>query len=122
LLAGIFIILGGSVWCLWLDGHWDMGWMEGMMHGWEEHTHSWGFENTISYSMGLLGIVFGVIVIILAVMLHKDPTQHTLWGTLVIVFSVASILGCMGGLGVGLTLGVIGGILAVLWKPEEKQT
>jgi hypothetical protein len=32
---------------------------------------------------------------------------------------VSSILSCMGGLGVGLLLGVVGGTLAVLWKPEE---
>ncbi|MDH5461131.1 MAG: hypothetical protein OEZ29_02665 [Candidatus Bathyarchaeota archaeon] len=117
LMAGIFIILGGSVWCLWLDGHWDMGWMEGMMHGWEEHTHSWGLEGTISYTMGLLGIIFGVIVVILAIMLYLSPLQHQLWGALIIVFSVMSVLSCMGSMGIGLLLGIIGGVLAILWKP-----
>jgi len=118
LLAGIFIILGGSVWCLWLDGHLDMGWMEGMMHGWEEHTHTWGFEGSISYSMGLLGIVFGVIVIVASVMLYLNPNQRQLWGALIIAFSVISVLSCMGGMGIGLILGIIGGVLAILWKPS----
>jgi len=119
LLSGIFIILGGSVWCLWLDGHWDMGWMEGMMYGWEEHMHSWGIEGAASYTMGILGIVFGVIVILWAVMLYTNPRQHELWGVLIIALSVISVLSCMGGMGIGLVLGVIGGILAILWRPGK---
>jgi len=116
-LAGIFIILGGSIWYLWLDGHLDMGWMEGMMHGWEEHMHTWGFEGAISYSMSLLGIVSGVIVIVASVMLYLNPNQRQLWGALIIAFSVISVLSCMGGMGIGLILGIIGGVLAILWKP-----
>jgi hypothetical protein len=95
-----------------------MGWMEGMMHGWEEHTHSWGFEGSISYSMGLLGIGFGAIVIVAAVMLYFNPKQHQLWGALIIAFSVVSVLSCMGGMGIGLILGIIGGVLAILWRPH----
>jgi len=93
--------------------------MEGMMHGWEEHTHSWGFEGPFSYSMGLLGIAFGVIVIVASVMLYLNPNQRQLWGALIIAFSVISVLSCMGGLGIGLILGIIGGVLAILWKPSD---
>ena len=99
-----------------------MGWMEGMMHGWEDHTHTWGFEGAISYSMGLLGIVFGVIVIVTSVMLYLNPNQRQLWGALIIAFSVISVLSCMGGLGIGLILGIIGGVLAILWKPSSVTT
>jgi hypothetical protein len=52
-------------------------------------------------------------------MLYKNPVQHELWGTLIIVFSVVSVISFMGGMGIGLLLGIIGGILAVLWKPQE---
>lgn len=121
LLSGVFIILGGSVWCLWLDGHWDMGWMEGVMHGWEEHMHSWGIEGSASYTMGVLGIVLGVIVIVSAVMLYMNPIQHELWGALIIAFSVISVLTCMGGMGVGLVLGIIGGIVAIFWRPRKNR-
>jgi len=118
LISGVFIILGGSVWCLWLDWHWDMGWMDDFMHGWDDHMHSWGFEGTISYTMGVLGIIFGVVVIISAVMLYLNPSQRQLWGALIISFSVISVLSCMGGMGIGLILGIVGGVLAILWKPE----
>jgi len=117
LLSGVFIILGGSVWCLWLDGHMDMGWMEEVMHGWEEHMHSWDIENSASYTIGVLGIVLGIVVIVSAVMLYINPIQHELWGALIIAFSVISVLSCMGGMGIGLVLGIIGGILAILWRP-----
>lgn len=120
LLSGIFIILGGSVWCLWLGTHWNMGWMDWMMHEWDEHMHEWNMGG-IAYAMGIVGIVFGAIIIVAAVMVYITPKQHVLWGTLIIVFSVISVLGCMGGLGIGLILGVIGGVLAILWKPEKRE-
>lgn len=118
LLSGIFIILVSAVWCLWLVTGWGVGWMEGMMHGWEENMHPWNIEG-MTYIIGIVGIIFGIIIIVSAVMLYINSTQHVLWGALIIVFSVISIISCMGGLGVGLTLGIIGGILAILWKPKE---
>jgi len=94
-----------------------MGW-SGMMHEMEEHMPWWNFGD-IAYIMGILGIIFGIIIIAVAVMLYINPTQHELWGALIIIFSVISIISCMGGMGIGLLLGIVGGILAVLWKPEE---
>lgn len=118
LLSGLFIALGGSLWCLWLDGYWSFSWMDSMMHGWDDHMHGWNLGG-LAFPMGILSIVFGVVIVVSAVMLYTNPKQHELLGALIIVFSVVSILGCLGGLGIGLALGIIGGILAVLWKPEE---
>jgi len=58
-------------------------------------------------------------VIVAAVMLYVNPRQDLLWGALVIAFSVISAASWMGSLGLGLVTGLIGGILALLWKPEE---
>jgi hypothetical protein len=118
LLSGVFIVLGGSLWCLWSGANWEMGWMGMMMHEWDEHMNGWNTESA-TYTMGIFGIVFGVIIVVLAVMLYTNPVQHELWGALIIVFSVISVLSCMGGMGIGLILGVIGGILAILWKPAK---
>jgi len=79
-----------------------MGWM-GMMHEMEEHMPGWNFGD-IAYIMGILGIIFGIIIIAVAVMLYTNPTQHELWGALIIVFSVISVISCMGGMGIGLLL------------------
>jgi len=94
-----------------------MGW-RGMMHEMEEHMPGWNFEG-IAYAMGILGIIFGIIIIAVAVLLYTNPAQHELWGALIIVFSVISVISCMGGMGIGLLLGIVGGISAILWKPEK---
>jgi Family of unknown function (DUF6114) len=55
-------------------------------------------------------------------MLNSKPEEHSTWGTLILIFSVLSIFGgAMGGFGVGLILGLIGGVLALTWKPIETQ-
>ena len=69
--------------------------------------------------MGLLGMVFRVLVILASVMLQLNPRQHQLWGAVIVAFSVISVLSCMGGLGIGLILGIIGGVLTILWKPTN---
>ncbi len=118
LLSGLFITLGGSLWCLWLGGSWGVDWMDWMMHGWDEHMHLWNLQDA-AYTMGIIAIIFGIIVLVAAVMLYANPKQHELWGALIIVSSVLSMLGCMGGMGIGLLLGIAGGILAILWRPRK---
>jgi hypothetical protein len=51
-----------------------------------------------------------------ALMLNTRPTEHTAWGIIILVFSAISILG-MGGFLVGAILGIVGGALAISWKP-----
>jgi len=46
---------------------------------------------------------------------NSKPAQASAWGTLVLVFSVVSLLG-MGGFFLGAILGIVGGILALTWK------
>ena len=71
---------------------------------------------------GLLGLIFGAIVIISAFMLNSKPQEHTTWGMLIVIFSVLSIFGsAMGGFGIGLVLGLIDGALAMAWKPPESR-
>jgi len=117
LLSGIFIVLGSAIMCLWWSWWWPTGW-SGMMHEMEEHMPWWNFEG-IAYAMGILGIIFGIVIIVVAILLYTKPTQHELCGALIIVFSVISVISCMGSMGIGLLLGIVGGILAILWKPEE---
>jgi len=117
LLSGIFIIFFSAVCGLWWSWWPPMGWMGGMMREeWQEHMRGWNLE-AMAYTMGIVGIIFGIMIIVAAIMLYMNSERHELWGALIIVFSVLSILGCMGGFGIGLIFGIIGGILAVLWKP-----
>ena len=120
LVAGVFIILGGGMTSLF--GYGFMG-MMGRNGSWGGMMGpGFGMMGFAFGMMGFLGLIFGVIVIISALMLNSKPQEHTTWGTLILIFSVISIFGsAMGGFGIGLILGIIGGILAITWKPPEKK-
>jgi hypothetical protein len=117
LIGGIFILLGGGMMSMLGYEFRGMmssygGWGYGMM------KPSFGMMGLAFGAMGILGLVFGVIVIISAIMLNSKPQEHTTWGTLIVIFSVLSIVGsAMGGFGIGLVLGLVGGVLAITWKP-----
>ena len=66
--------------------------------------------------IGTFGLVSGVIVLASSVLLLTVPDQRRTWGVLILVFSVLSFLG-LGGFVVGAILGIVGGILALRWKP-----
>ncbi len=128
LIGGIFILLGGGA--ITMLGSWMGNYGYGMMGGYGGYGGwggmmgpGFGMMGGLGYGfgfLGVLGLIFGVIVIISALMLNNKPDQHSTWGILIIVFSVLSIFGsAMGGFGIGLILGLIGGILAVTWKPTE---
>jgi hypothetical protein len=63
------------------------------------------------------GIILGLIVIVAAVMLYRNPAQKTMWGVIILVLSIISIF-IGGGFIIGLILGIIGGALALTWKPK----
>lgn len=115
LLSGIILVLFGVICSIWFS-NWPWGWMGGMMGWWSGYGPMMGLTGFVLV-MNILGIIFGVVIIVSALMLYREPNQHQLWGILILVFSAISVVSCMGGMGIGLVLGVIGGILAIVWKP-----
>lgn len=125
LIGGIFILLGGGMMSMMgsFVGSYGYGMMSGNRWG---GMMGYGYPG-VGYGMmgglglfGVVSLIFGGIVIISAVRLNQKPQEHRVWGTLIIVFSVLSVFGgAMGGLGIGLILGVIGGVLAITWKPKS---
>jgi len=63
-----------------------------------------------------LGVVSGLLMIVSSVMLFAKPKQHTIWGALLLVFSIVSLISG-GGFFLGFILGLIGGILGLIFKP-----
>ena len=115
LVGGIFILVGGAMSMFGLFGFGGMMWgFRGMM------GYRYGMMGGLGFGVfGILGLIFGAIVIISAFMLNSKPHEHSTWGTVIVIFSVLSIFGsAMGGFGVGLILGIIGGILGITWKPS----
>ena len=103
LVGGILIIFGGILMGLlfshfqtWMNGMMGGGMMGGMMGGW------------------FFGIplIAGILVILGAVMMNIRPQETTLWGIVVLVFSVIGFTG-MGLSIVGAIIGIIGGAMAI---------
>jgi len=104
------------------SGYGGYGWMYNMMNGNGYYGMMRGLGIGFGY-MGLFGVVFGLIVLVSALMLFSRPSQHTTWGIVIVIFAVLSLFGGMiSGLGLGLILGVIGGALAITWKPPATST
>jgi len=129
LLGGIFLLLRGSMVFMtrWYgfggmtNGYWGWG---GMMDRYWGYAPGVGMMGAYGFGrmLGIVGILFGVVVIIGALMLHNNPSQHTTWGLVIVIFSALSIFGgAMAGLGIGFVLGLIGGILALTWKPPTAE-
>jgi hypothetical protein len=68
--------------------------------------------------LAAFGTACGIIVVIGALMVYVKPEQHTIWGIIIIIFSVFSFIGAAAGLLVGFILGLIGGIMALMYTPK----
>ena len=64
------------------------------------------------------GMTCGLIMVAGAIMLSRKPQQHRMWGVIVLVFSLLSIIGTAGGVFIGLLLGMVGGMYGIIWKPS----
>ena len=60
----------------------------------------------------LIPMISGIMVIVGAIMINKRSHEATIWGTVVLVFSVLGLTG-MGLAILGSVLGIIGGIIAL---------
>ena len=76
------------------------------------YAASTGFFTAIS----IVSFVCGVIVLMSALVLRIHPQEHVLWGVVIVVFSAISFVG-MGGYFVGAIFGIVGGALALTYKP-----
>lgn len=70
-------------------------------------------------ALGALGILWGVLIIIGAVMMNSHPEQSTMWGVLVLVVSLLSWIGALGGFFIGFLLAFIGGIMGIAFHPSH---
>lgn len=127
LLGGIFFVMGGLV-LVGIGALFDALGSLGGLSGLSSLTGGLGNMTSISGSLGgvglpiaglgELGVLLGIATIALAVMIFRFPARHQLWGALVLTSSALSVVGSLGGLLIGFLLGIIGGVLAISWKPS----
>lgn len=83
--------------------------------------HPFPFHNVPSFvggvvaGVGLFGLISGLVVLASGIMLRINPAQSTVFGVLILVFSVLSFIGS-GGFVVGAILGIVGGIMTLRWR------
>lgn len=113
LLAGLWMLGTGGMMSAMMPGSSGAGgswmWNHGMMHG---MMTPMGFGPWLSW----FGVLGGIVLLVGSVFLYSKPEQSRTWGLVIVVVSALSALVGMGGLLAG-TVGVIGGALALSWKP-----
>ena len=67
-------------------------------------------------ALGVIALLFGILVLYGALQLKNHPQTAKTWGILILVFSLLSFIGG-GGFYIGAILGIVGGILALVWNP-----
>ena len=71
---------------------------------------------------GFFGIICGTFMIIGAIMLWYSPNNHVGWSLVVLIASILSWFSSFGGLFVGFILGLMGGIIGIIWQPTRIKT
>ena len=120
LLGGILILLGALVMSMFAFATLNMMGMMGMM-SLTMAGFSGGMAMMMGYSLAftIFGLASGALVILGSVMLYNRPSESQIWSALILTFSILSIFGGMGGFMVGLSLGVLGGVFGLVWKPSS---
>jgi hypothetical protein len=88
----------------------------GMMDGYHNFMGSYSTSTGFFTAISVVSLVCGVIVLMSALVLRFHPQEHFIWGVVIVVFSAISFVG-MGGYFVGAIFGIIGGTLALTYKP-----
>jgi len=88
----------------------------GIMDGYHNFMGNYASSTGFFTSVSIVSFVCGVIVVFGSLVLRIHPGEHRLWGAVIIVFSAISFIG-MGGYFVGAIFGVLGGVLALTYKP-----
>jgi hypothetical protein len=70
-------------------------------------------------SFFLVGIVLGLLTMAFGALLLALPRLHVVWGVLVIVMAFLSLVFALAGFFLGFLLALIGGILALTYRPER---
>ena len=106
LIGGLFVIFGGAALAF-----------AGSIIGSFNVTGAASASNTV-LALGVVGVIMGIIMVIGGFMMYSKPTSAKMWGVIVLILSIISWVTAIGGFFIGFLLGLIGGILALTFKPS----
>jgi hypothetical protein len=116
LVSGIVILMLGTAFMSGMMGEYHEGMMGGYGSPMDGYRYPTGYFPFVAAGIGIWGIVCGIIILVGSYMLYSRPASHAAWGVVILIFSLLSVFEG-GGFVIGLILGVIGGILAIVLKP-----
>ncbi len=114
-IGGLFIILFGAV-ILWIASLFE-SLLEGLIFIGGE-TLNVDPVLWIQILGGVFGVAFGLIILIGGIVMFIKPGASTALGVIILILSIASVLST-GGLFIGMILGLVGGILGIVFKPSS---
>jgi len=112
LIAGLWMLASGGM----------MSFGFSMREGMMGDASSWMWRHNMMDGMGtaymwsIVGFVAGIVTIISAAAMYNAPRSTATWGVVILTVSFVDMFAGSGGYLAG-ALGVIGGIMAILWKP-----
>src|SRR6266571_5633068 len=106
MIGGIFVLLGGAV----------VAFVGSVISTLDTSGLGLGGGFTV---LGVVGIILGLIMIVGGIMINSNPQSHTMWGVIILILSIVSWITSIGGFFIGFILGLIGGILAITFKPTS---
>ena len=121
LVGGLIVLVVSSINLVWFGSGasiaGDFGsYMRGAMDGYHNFMGSYASSTGFFTAVSVVSIVCGVIVVFAALVLRVHPEEHVIWGIVIVAFSAASFVG-MGGYFVGAGFGIVGGAIALTYKP-----
>ncbi len=105
IVGGIFILIGGLVLV-------EIGSIFSSL--------TFGLVGGSVIALGAVGALIGILTIVCGVLLNVRPEQHAIFGALILVFAIISWVTAFGGFFLGFLLALIGGILALVFKPTPR--
>ncbi len=121
LVGGLIVLIFSLVNLVWFGSNapnWGGfgDYMRSMMGGYHNFMGTYASSTGFFTAVSIASFVCGVIVLMSALVLRIHPQEHVLWGAVIMAFSAISFVG-MGGYFVGAGFGIIGGALALTYKP-----
>ena len=116
LIAGLLILAGVGMMMTFSYGTPYYGMMGGYYGVANGYYGMMGGYGGWFYGANVVGVISGIVVLLGAIMIYVRPANVSTWGLLVLIFSILSFFG-MGGFFIGAILGIIGGALALAWRP-----
>jgi hypothetical protein len=109
LIAGILIVSNSAL--LGVVARWFLGIMPTL-------PGSSTNDPLVFYTLSAIGILFGVLVTLGAILLRSKPANKKVWGLMIIAFSIPSII-TGGGFIIGFLLGIMGGKMSLSGNKNE---